>query len=66
MEVDFMSDQKLTNFDDVPVGHWAEKVIKAVSDAGIMKGVGENMFAPDQPLTRAQAAKIVNDLLYMK
>jgi lysozyme len=65
MEVDFLSDPKLTNFDDVPAGYWAEKVIKTVSDAGIMKGVGDNKFAPDQPLTRAQAAKIVNDLLYM-
>jgi lysozyme len=65
MEASFLSDPKLTNFDDVPAGHWAESVIKTVSDAGIMKGGGDNKFAPDQPLTRAQAAKIVNDLLYM-
>lgn len=65
MEADFLPKKKLTNFDDVPAAYWAESVIKVVSDAGIMKGVGDNKFAPDQPLTRAQAAKIVNDLLYM-
>ena len=33
--------------------HWAAKFIDFVSALGIMKGIGEDKFAPDAPLTRA-------------
>mgnify|MGYP001350294835 CR=1 FL=1 len=56
---------KKTNFSDVPVGHWAENCIAVVSNAGIMVGYEDGTFRPDQPVTRAELAKVVNDLLYL-
>ena len=46
-------------FTDVPKTHWAYKYIDKVSDAGIMNGIGDGKFAPDEPLTRAQICKIL-------
>lgn len=46
-------------FTDVPSNHWAYNYIDKVSDAGIMVGLGDGRFAPDQPITRAQMAKIL-------
>ncbi len=37
--------------------------IQAVTAAGLMRGVGNDTFAPDMPVTRAQLAVIVNDWL---
>ncbi|MGD0153892.1 MAG: S-layer homology domain-containing protein [Thermacetogeniaceae bacterium] len=34
--------------------HWASQEIKLVYARGIMLGVGNGLFAPEQPLTRAQ------------
>lgn len=59
-----VSESKLTNFPDVPAGHWAEGFISAVTQAGIMKGYPDGMFRPDQPVTRAELAAVVNHLLY--
>ncbi|RJX40854.1 hypothetical protein D3P09_02190 [Paenibacillus pinisoli] len=43
-------------------GHWAEaSVVKAIR-AGILNGVAADRFAPDQPLTRAQAAVLLDRL----
>lgn len=61
----FTGPKPLTNFVDVPAGDMFEKAIKAVSDAGIMNGVGNNLFGYGQPVTREQLASVVNDLLYL-
>lgn len=46
-------------FRDVPESHWANKTIaKAVSN-GIMSGYPNNMFKPDQPISRAEAFAIM-------
>ncbi|MBD3328038.1 hypothetical protein GF340_01910 [Candidatus Peregrinibacteria bacterium] len=40
--------------------HWAEEIIKGLFDAGIVSGDGETGdFRPDDPIIRAEAAKIV-------
>ncbi|GIO12209.1 hypothetical protein J19TS2_17640 [Cohnella xylanilytica] len=44
-------------FADV-LGHWAEKPIRAVAEAGWMAGYGEFEFGPDRLLTRAEATVI--------
>lgn len=46
-------------------GHWAAKVIGVVSAAEIMQGYGDGTFRADQPVTRAELAKVVNDFLYL-
>ncbi|MEP0773719.1 MAG: S-layer homology domain-containing protein, partial [Acidobacteriota bacterium] len=43
-------------FDDVPVGHWADKFIHAVAGARIAPGVGGN-FRPEDPMTRGNMAR---------
>ncbi|MCX7568786.1 glycosyl hydrolase family 18 protein [Tumebacillus sp. DT12] len=46
-------------FSDVPVEHWAGESVLAVSAKGWMNGVSGTLFAPQQPLTRSQAAVIL-------
>ncbi|MMZ45717.1 Autolytic lysozyme [compost metagenome] len=65
MEASFMAE--LTNKDE-PVGkdytgHWAEASIEAVIRAGLIGGYPDGSFKPDQPVTRAEMAIIVNRLL---
>jgi len=50
-------------FVDVPESHWAYDYISTGSGYGWINGVGEGRFAPNDPLTRAQAVAIVNRML---
>ena len=52
-----------TRFDDVKEDNLYSGAIKFVSDMGLMSGVGNNLFAPDNVLLREQAAKIIVSLL---
>ncbi|MBM7648419.1 hypothetical protein JOC78_001361 [Bacillus ectoiniformans] len=45
-------------FKDVPKKDWAYEYVAALSNAGIMKGYGDQ-FKPNEPLSRAQMAKII-------
>lgn len=56
--------EEAASFTDT-AGHWAAKVIEVVSAAGIMQGYGDGTFRPDQPVTRAELSKVVNDLMYL-
>jgi parallel beta-helix repeat protein len=42
-------------------GHWAEKYITALADRGIIKGFNDGKFRPEDQVTRAQYAAIVNN-----
>lgn len=44
-------------------GHWAEKAIEEVKAAGIMTGMPDGTFRPDQPITRAEVAVIIARML---
>lgn len=44
-------------------GHWAEKSIDRWTDAKVLEGMGNNTYAPDENLTRAQAMTIFSRLL---
>lgn len=46
-------------FTDVPESHWAHDPIDAISDLGIINGYPDGTYKLNQPVTRAQAAKIV-------
>ncbi|WP_390905330.1 S-layer homology domain-containing protein [Paenibacillus melissococcoides] len=43
-------------------GHWAEASIRRMLEAGIMNGRG-NGFAPDEPITRAEVAVVIDRVL---
>ncbi len=47
------------DFSDVADNHWAKEFINNLCAKGILNGIGNNMFAPDQNVTREQFAKII-------
>ena len=47
-------------------GHWAEDSIKRVMDKGIMVGDGQGNFRPDDKITRAEVAVIIDKLVDTK
>lgn len=51
------------SFTDVPTTHWAYQSIATAASYGWVSGVGDNQFAPDRSITRAEAATIVNHML---
>lgn len=52
-----------TRFADVRAGHPQRSAIEWAADAGLMKGVSETRFAPEAPLTRGQAAVVLQRLV---
>lgn len=50
-------------FTDVPTDYWAYKSITGVTSEGLMSGYKNNMFKPDSPLTREEAAALFSKLL---
>ena len=49
--------------DSDSISDWALKFVNALRESDIIDGVGGNYFAPKDPVTRAQAAKIISSLL---
>lgn len=47
------------SFTDVPTGIWYDKAVAWAHENGIVAGKGNNLFAPDDPLTRQEAAVIL-------
>ena len=47
-------------FTDVPPGYWAKIYIEALSAKGIIAGFPDGSYKPDEPVTRAQFAAIIN------
>ena len=44
-------------------GHWASDAINAAYSQGWVRGFGDGTFRPDQPITRAEVAALVNRAL---
>lgn len=63
----------IADFSDLPLGqnasftdtkgHWAESYIAALAQSGLISGDGDGTFRPEDPITRAEVAKIVNRVL---
>lgn len=47
------------SFEDLDGVMWASEAILALADKGIVNGKGNNMFAPDDPVTREEFTKIL-------
>ena len=47
-------------FDDVDMDDWYAPYIKFAKDMGIVSGCGDNNFCPNNPITRAEAIKIIS------
>lgn len=50
-------------FKDVPASHWAYESINALYERRIINGKGDGIFAPDDFVTRAEAAKIIVSII---
>ena len=50
-------------FPDVPEDYWAYPFIADLSRRGIISGLDDGTFAPDQPVTRAQYAALIQEIL---
>lgn len=44
------------SFDDIPSGDWYSDAVAWAGGIGLVTGVGDNCFAPNQPVTREQMA----------
>lgn len=51
--------------DDSEISDYAKDAVYIMRSLGIINGVGDNNFAPKMPANRAQAAKIINEMLMM-
>ncbi|MFO8038693.1 MAG: S-layer homology domain-containing protein [Sodalinema sp.] len=50
------------DFADVEAGNWAKAYIDAMSARGLIEGVASDRFAPEEPVTRAQYARLVQQV----
>ena len=48
-----------TGFNDVPSSHWAAGYINAAKQSGIINGIGDGRFAPDEYVKYEQAVKMI-------
>ncbi|MCR8632675.1 S-layer homology domain-containing protein [Paenibacillus radicis (ex Xue et al. 2023)] len=54
----------LNRFDDrSDIGSWSRAAVSQALTAGLIQGVSDNAFAPNEPATRAQAATILKRML---
>ena len=52
----------LPTFSDIG-GHWAENYIRLASDLGYVNGYPDGTFKPNEPITRAEVATLLNNVL---
>ncbi len=52
-----------TGFRDAPQSHWAAKAVAYAAQAGWTGGYEDGTFRPDQPVTRAEAVRLINGAL---
>ena len=52
-------DYSVSDFSDVDIGEWYGPYVAWAAESGIVNGVGGNLFAPDDPITREQMAVII-------
>lgn len=46
-------------FSDIPTGYWAYSDIKSLNDNSIVSGFNDSTFRPSNPITRAEAIKMI-------
>ncbi|NJO79199.1 MAG: S-layer homology domain-containing protein [Cyanobacteria bacterium RM1_2_2] len=58
-----VSPQAAVGFPDVPADYWAFPFITELSRRGVISGFDDGTFQPEQPLTRAQYAALIEQVL---
>lgn len=59
---DEMKEYPVDAFPDIS-GHWAKDYINCAAELGIIQGYEDGTFRPNQPITRAEAMQIMNNVL---
>lgn len=62
MRFDTLHENPTHGFTDIS-GHWAEKYIASAYQMGWVDGYEDGTFKPNQPITRTEAAKLINRVL---
>lgn len=57
------TDTQMTFDDAASVSDYAKEAVSAMSGYGVINGVGENKFAPKNNATRAEAAKMIYEMM---
>ncbi|SET91277.1 carbohydrate binding domain-containing protein [Paenibacillus sp. NFR01] len=57
---------KLKAFTDLKTDHWASQSVQRWSDLGIISGYGDGTFRPNNPVTKAEFAVIMNRIFNYK
>ena len=52
----------LDRFSDIPAGYWADNALAFVVSSGYMQGYPDGTFKPDEPISRAELAQLVDNL----
>lgn len=55
--------QKKTFADDYQIADYAKEAVSYLAGEGMISGMGDNLFAPNENATRAQAAKLIYSLI---
>ncbi len=58
LHLDTMTEKEASYLDAVP-SHWAFGYIEAMTEEGLMKGMGEGNFMPDRAITRAELSMMI-------
>jgi len=53
-------------FKDVPAGHWAQQDILIAKQHGLIQGISDDRFAPDQSITREQMSVLLSRVLQLQ
>jgi len=61
-----MEEMDFAPFPDVPVTHWAAKIIYTAKYEGLLTYMGEKPFGPNKNITRAEVAAILAQTKYAK
>lgn len=62
VDIDDEDNIRPMEFNDIKENHWAKKSIDIVTSQGLMKGRGKDKFAPNEPITRAEVATVLNKI----
>lgn len=53
------------SFTDVPATHWAWQDIRIAKQSGLIQGISDDRFAPDQVMTREQMSMLLSRALHL-
>ena len=62
----FTDDSAESSFEDVPENEWCYEYVSALSKLGIIKGVGENAFGKNEPISRQDMAVMLSRVMMYK